>query len=576
MLGLSSIRHRVVLAFGGICLAFVALFFLWNRWDSQKRAQLEQIDAEQRTLLIKSALDASGETLQHIAFDYSYWDEMVTYATKPSETWAMDNLDTALTEAVSGIWVFDKKGSLVHGTNSGPKIQNLDLTPADVKRVFGEGKFVHFYYRKGGQILEVRGATIHASADAERLGAQYGYLLVGRWWDAAKVSRLRALSSCNVTIARTPSAPGSARLASGEFVLGFPLKDFNGKIVGSIEFSQSNVFVAEFLAVQGRQLGVLILFALIVVLTAWRMTNMLVLRPVAKLSNALDCGESTALGDIEARSDEFGRLARLIKEFFEQRTALAAAHQTLEDRVQERTMELQRALGMKDEFMANISHELRTPMNGVLGMAELLRETNLDEDQLDSVDTIVQSGEHLLGLLNSILDFSKIESGKLETETVEYNPADLVKEVASLMKPLAKSKGLDFEVNISPQVDGLALGDPVRVRQVLSNLLSNAIKFTTKGHVSISANVSGSDILFQVEDTGIGIPLQKQAQVFRAFTQADGSTTRQYGGTGLGLTISKALCELLGGSIRLDSIEGSGTTFVVRIPRGVVALPRAA
>lgn len=576
MRGFSSIRHRVVLAFGGICLAFVVLFFSWNRWDSVKRDQLEQIDSEQRSLLIKSALDASGETLQHIAYDYSYWDEMVSFVSDPTSAWASDNVDTALNEQVSGMWIYDREGKHVHHANLGPEVKSLGLTAEQIRELFKHKRFAHFFLRIGSKVLELRGATIHSSSDAERVGPFYGYMFAGRWWDDAKLAKLRALSSCNVKLAKPDPFTGSDRLHSGEFVMKHALLDSRGKPVAKVEFAQSNIFVSEFLAVQTRQLGVLILFAFIVVVTAWRMTNWLVLRPIGKLSAALDHGDTTALGDIQNRPDEFGRLARLTQEFFEQRSALEAAHLTLEQRVQERTMELERALGMKDEFMANISHELRTPMNGVLGMAELLRETQLDEDQLDSVDTIIQSGEHLLGLLNSILDFSKLEAGRLETESVQYDPTAVIHEVASLMRPLAVSKGLQFDVVVASSVDNVAVGDPVRIRQVLSNLLSNAIKFTSKGHVRLLANVSGSDLVFSVEDSGIGIPLEKQAHVFRAFTQADGSTTRVYGGTGLGLTISKALCELLGGSIGLESIEGHGTTFTVRIPRGTVAMPRAA
>lgn len=576
MPGFSSIRHRVVLAFGGICLVFVLVFVVWNRWDSSKRGELERIDAEQRTLLIKSALGAAGETLQHVAYDYSYWDEMVSFAKHPSEAWALDNVDTALSEQVSGMWVYNRAGTLVHGANIGPKVDDLGLRDADLRRLFKDSRFAHFFVRKGARILELRGATIHASADTARTGAHFGYIFAGRWWDESMLTKLRSLSSCQVRLADASTRVASARLSSGEFTLGRPLLGVDGKNIGVVQFSQSNIFVSEFLAVQARQLSALLFFAIIVVATAWRLTNWLVLRPVAELTGALDRDDASALGIIESRPDEFGRLAKLTREFFEQRTALEAAHQSLEDRVQERTMELQRALGMKDDFMANISHELRTPMNGVLGMAELLRETPLDEDQKDSVETIIQSGEHLLGLLNSILDFSKLEAGRLETETVEYDPSTVTREVSSLMRPLAQAKGLRYEVEISAGLGSLAVGDPVRLRQILANLLSNAIKFTADGHVRLSADVSGSDLVFRVEDSGIGIPLSKQAQVFKPFTQADGSTTREYGGTGLGLTICHALCELLGGSLTLDSIEGHGATFTVRIPRGVIEMPLAA
>lgn len=209
-----------------------------------------------------------------------------------------------------------------------------------------------------------------------------------------------------------------------------------------------------------------------------------------------------------------------------------------------------------------MSHEIRTPLNGILVVVELMEESSLDDDQRELVGIMNQSGRHLLALVNDLLDLSKINAGKLQLEALPFDVRRLVDEVSRPLQLAAEEKGLEWRVNIRKEVPATCVGDPVRVRQVLSNLLSNALKFTDRGGVTVELGMTdGEHLRFEVEDTGIGIEPEKLKGIFEEFEQADRTTTRRIGGTGLGLAIAKKLAQIMGGRIGVQSVPGQGSLF---------------
>ncbi len=318
-----------------------------------------------------------------------------------------------------------------------------------------------------------------------------------------------------------------------------------------------------------------------------RLTIRLLARPLTQLHEGMLAVQAGKLAPIAGSrtNDEIESLGHsfntMIHALATTQAELRKSNELLEERIRQRTGELEIAMQdalaasrTKSEFLANMSHELRTPMNGVLGMVNIVLESELTPAQRDSLETAQRCAYSLLAILNDLLDFSKIEAGRMALESIPFEIRTILTDCTRTYLVGATQKGIELRTEIDPALPTVVEGDPLRLRQILTNLVSNAVKFTDTGSVVVRAGLEQPEkkrcvrVRIEVQDTGIGIAADKQAEIFESFTQADNSISRRYGGTGLGLAITRSLVEIQGGTLRLQSTPGVGSLFSCVIDYG--------
>ncbi|WP_165793734.1 response regulator [Hyphococcus luteus] len=574
------ITQKVSLALGAAFIALCAL--LWAALHASVAPKFAAFEFEKASDNFERAQNVITRELQQLEAyrrDYGVWDDAYDYVRGANPDFIEDELPLSLLEELSlNIYLYmSADGSLIDGVAIDEGMETEVGIDAYAPSRFGGWKGLRAELSPDAvnqTILQTSaGPMLVAYAPVTRTdggGAYVGHLLTGRILDAAFLDALSRQTRVTIDIASLDDANPAAAHAEksvtrtdGFITIAEPIIGADGAPVAMLTAKTPREITAigerTLLSAFAWLAAMVLLFIGIVSAVLTRIA----VRPVQRLTQIISSASAETSerdDDLAARQDEIGILYN--------------SFTNLIGRVEKHTSELASALNAaeaaeraKTQFLANMSHEIRTPMNGVMGMADLLNNTKLTETQKTFVDVIVKSSDALLTIINDILDFSKLDAGMASLHSAPFRLADIVEDVSTLIAARAQEKDVEIAVRIDPSLPPAFRGDAGRLRQILINLAGNAVKFTDKGYVLVDVSPVSEPceervaLKFSVKDTGIGIPENKRTEIFEKFNQADVSSTRTYEGTGLGLAIAKALVELMGGDIGVDSTPGLGSVF---------------
>ena len=597
-----SLRVRITLALGlviAVCMVLATSILrglVYPIFDD-----LEISVASGNLARASMALDSIETYLVSTNKDWAWWTDTYLYVQGKNPAFEEMNLYIAVNTEIDidVVAFFDLEGNLVAS-----RIFDVprDETPT-FEEIFGNRlspessvlRHDHFSDVHAGLIMTRRGPMFLTSATVlndDAKGVTAGSMVMGRFLRSARIGEAARQAGIEFSLASLDSAdwsPNERTLLAELAASGEPAmhrrseaglfsyqvrRDIYGKPGFAIRSKTSGDITSA--GMNALQLALILLgmTGILFAASVWVLIRRVVLRPLGSLTDQIlgirrsgDLNQRIAL----ARSDEIGTLA----EQFDALTGELDAAQQQMAIARDEALDLAQ---LKSEFLATMSHEIRTPMNGVIGMADLLMTTDLDEKQTRFASTIQHSADGLLSIINDILDFSKLDAGKVELEMREFDLRELIEEVSMLFAASCQEKGLELACVVPPELDALYRGDSNRLRQIITNLLGNAIKFTERGEVALAVSARTDSegvelLLFEVRDTGVGIPSEQQGRIFESFSQADASTTRKFGGTGLGLAISKQLILLMAGQLGVDSEPSKGSTFWFEVPIERVGRP---
>lgn len=604
------VKSKILLVISCCALLFLGMVAVWRNNQQQAAATLLKGLSESQDRLATSALESSHALPEAFSLSFTYWDDMANFVTKPTKQWGQENLDPSLPQySTDACFAVNLDGKVVYKASLPGKehVLSADLGLAKVLPVLMKKKTTQFVRDDRGELYDISASTINLTNDPKRTGKVYGYLLIVNHIDSSFLKRLEKGTSMDVRRSKSKKVEQRA----GYLTMSKPLIGLQGEEVGYLSFSVPSKSFGLLKETSDRSLVTIALFAatiivaLLVAIIGW------VNRPLNSLGHSLSASSSDPLRSLLSSKNEFGDLARQVAISFEHKRQLEAsidektaaqealkmANEHLEERVRERTKELEAATASltvenaerklaeirliearnaaeaasqtKSRFLANMSHEFRTPLNSVLGFADLLKVRLAEDPKLNKyAENIRQSGQRLEHLLENMLTLAEGANADPSSGGL-CDVGDVLKDIVEATTPAAQLKGVSLQVT-SPADLPLIVATKDDLTQVLFALAGNAVKYSHPGGVAeLQATVSpeGDRVQILVSDQGIGLSADLQGEVFGSFCQAEDSKERSYQGAGVGLAVAKQLVDRMGGKIWVESEgEGKGCVFGVSIP----------
>jgi len=554
MIKLKTIYERVILLLSISAIIFLLLFTSLYFYALIQEKQVYDSAQSQFNNEVESLLDLNSESMRIAVNDFTSSDDLVEFTKSRSSKWYSEHIKGAIKSLkIDYICVYDTNFNIISETSS-PNIFARSFIPRGAVAALNKLRYSNFFLvTTEGGLVEVSAASIHPTFDRKHtLTEPSGYVFLVRLWDQSFKTKLSKITSSRVDFQQIQDQKYSADHSILSVSKNLTAAD--KRTVSHIVFSRD--FNLNFKTSKSLLLITVIAFMLgMVVYLVY--ARLWIYKPLNLITQILESENSDSIRKLKQSSGEFSYIGLLFEDYFNQRKTLELAKQKAEESDK-----------LKSAFLSNIAHEIRTPMHGILGFADMLKTASLSAEQMQEYITIIEkSSARMLNTITDLIEISKIESGQTELKLSIVNIDGQLDSIYAIFKPEADKKGIHLTIKNSSETEEPHIRtDREKLDTILTQILKNAVKYTKKGSIEIGYLLKDKYVEYYVKDTGIGIEKDKQQPIFNRFTQADNSLSKIYEGAGLGLSITKAYVEMLGGIIWVESEPGKGSTFYFTLP----------